>query len=94
MVRDPISETECFDPLHGDGESAFAPQIRDAILGNASTLISFRLGPADAEVLAQEFKLEIPPTDLMNFANHHVYVKLLVDGSMSMPFSGETLRAR
>jgi hypothetical protein len=33
----------------------FDPQIRDAILGNVGTLISFRLGTTDAEILQKEF---------------------------------------
>lgn len=67
-------------------------EIRDAILGNAGTIISFRVGLSDAELLAKEFYPEITPTDLVNLPNHTVYLKLMVDGVVSRPFSAETLR--
>lgn len=38
--------------------------LRDAILGNATTLISFRVGSADAELLEKEFWPEFPARDL------------------------------
>src|SRR3989449_3194832 len=46
-------------------------EVRDAILGNAGTIISFRLGLADAEILAQEFYPELAAVDLVSLPNHH-----------------------
>jgi DNA helicase HerA-like ATPase len=67
-------------------------QIRDAILGNAGTLISFRLGATDARLLEQEFLPEISVTDLIRLPNYHIYLKMMVDGIVSSPFSGQTLQ--
>jgi hypothetical protein len=67
-------------------------QIQSAVLGNAGSIICFRLGAPDAQALEQEFAPEITALDLANLPNYHVYVKLLVGGSISRPFSGETLR--
>ncbi len=67
------------------------PEIRDAILGNVGTLVSFRLGPADAEFIAKEYQPKIEPVDLLNLPNHHIYLKLMIDGTPSPPFSAETL---
>src|SRR6266699_4806116 len=58
-------------------------QVRDAILGNVGTMISFRLGLADAEILENEFRPEISAVDLISLANYHVYVKLMIDGVAS-----------
>lgn len=69
-------------------------KIQDAILGNAGTIISFRLGLNDAEILAKEFYPEISVQDLMNLPNHHIYLKLIIDGQVSRPFSGRTLRPK
>jgi type IV secretory pathway TraG/TraD family ATPase VirD4 len=65
-------------------------QVRDAILGNVGTLISFRLGVEDAEVLEKEFQPEFKAEDLVNLPNHSVYLKLMVKGVVSRPFSAET----
>lgn len=68
------------------------PLVREAILGNAGTIVSFRIGPADAELLAQEFMPTFSALDLMNLPNGHVYLKLMVDGAPIAPFSAKTLR--
>jgi hypothetical protein len=68
--------------------------IRDAILGNVGTIISFRLGLADAEILAKEFAPIFSPHDLMALPNYAIYLKLMIDGVVSRPFSGETLSPR
>jgi len=69
------------------------PAILEAILGNVGTLICFRAGFADAEILAQEFYPFLSPVDLTNLPNHAIYLRLMVDGVTSPPFSGETLTA-
>src|SRR5215813_1590688 len=67
------------------------PQVRDAILGNTGTMISFRLGLPDAEMLAGEFYPFFSTRDLINLPNYHIYLKLMIDGVVSQPFSAETL---
>jgi type IV secretory pathway TraG/TraD family ATPase VirD4 len=67
-------------------------QVRDAILGNVGTVISFRLGATDAEILKNEFSPEITALDLMSLSNYHIYVKMLVEGVVSSPFSAQTLQ--
>ncbi len=64
--------------------------IREAILGNVGTLIAFRIGAEDAEVLEPEFAREIGPLDLVSLPNYHIYLKLMVGGVVSRPFSAET----
>ena len=73
--------------------SQLDPQVRDAILGNTGTIISFRLGLTDAEMLAGEFYPFFSARDLINLPNYHIYLKLMIDGVVSQPFSGETLKA-
>lgn len=71
--------------------SQLDPQVRDAILGNVGTVISFRLGPVDAECLEKEFSPQLTAADLINLPNYSVYLKLLVDGVVTRPFSAVTL---
>jgi type IV secretory pathway TraG/TraD family ATPase VirD4 len=50
------------------------PQIRDAILGNVGTIVAFRLGLPDAEIIGKEFYPEISVEDLISLPNYHVYL--------------------
>ena len=66
--------------------------LRYAILGNVGTLIVFRLGARDATLLAKEFSPEFSETDLVALPEHHIYLKLMVDGTTTRPFSGATFQ--
>jgi len=66
-------------------------KIRAAVFGNVGTIISFRVGAEDAKYLAREFHPEFNEADLINLPNYHVYLKLMIDGVMSRPFSAVTL---
>ena len=66
-------------------------KVREAIIGNAGTLFSFRIGATDAQVLEAEFSPEFSALDLMSLPNYHICLKLMVEGNVSRPFSAETL---
>ena len=66
-------------------------KVRDAIFGNAGTLVAFRVGAEDAEFLEKEFAPEFTAEDLVDLAKYNIYVKLMIDGVASRPFSAETL---
>ena len=66
-------------------------EVRDAVLGNVGSLISFRVGPNDASLLAKEFDQCFTASDLMSLANHHIYLRLMIDGAPSKPFSATTI---
>lgn len=72
--------------------SQLEPEIRDAILGNVGTLISFRVGPQDAPLLAREFAPKFSAMDLMNLPNYEIYLRMMIEGVVSRGFSGETLQ--
>jgi len=61
-------------------------KIRDAVIGNAGTLISYRIGAADAEFLVKEFP-GVLVSDMTNLDQFNTYTKLLIDGTPSKPFS-------
>ena len=65
--------------------------IRHAVLGNAGTLISFRVGAEDSAFIAREFEPYFDHLDLLNLPNHQIYIKLMIDGTPSRPFSAKTL---
>jgi hypothetical protein len=78
-------------PAHDETD---ARARRKAILGNAGTLISFRVGPTDTELLAKEMSPEFEPEDLMRLPNYKMYLKMMVEHRPTRPFSAENMMAR
>jgi type IV secretory pathway TraG/TraD family ATPase VirD4 len=65
-------------------------EIRHAVLGNAGTIVSFRVGAEDAGYITREFGERFEVDDLLNLENRHVYLKLMIDGQPSKAFSAIT----
>ncbi len=65
-------------------------EVRHAVLGNAGTLIAFRLGPEDASIISRELQPTFDVLDLLNLPNHAFYLKLMIHRAPSKPFSGRT----
>lgn len=65
--------------------------VKAAVFGNVGTIVSFRVGAEDAEFLEKEFNPEVTASDLVNAAKHNVYIKLMIDGVASRPFSAQNL---
>ncbi len=65
--------------------------VRDAIFGNVGTLITFRVGAADAEFLEKEFEPVFTANDIVNLPKYHIYLKLMIDGVAGDAFSATTL---
>ncbi|PJE75986.1 hypothetical protein COV04_01940 [Candidatus Uhrbacteria bacterium CG10_big_fil_rev_8_21_14_0_10_48_11] len=66
-------------------------KIRDAVLGNVGTIVSFRVGVEDAEMLAKEFEPVFSEYDLVNIDRYHAYVRLLINNSVVRPFDIDTM---
>ena len=60
--------------------------IRQAVFGNVGTLICFRVGYADAEIMETEFGKTIPASGLSDLDRYEAVVKLLDDGVNKTPF--------
>ena len=65
--------------------------VRGAVLGNGGTTIAFRIGMRDAEFLGKEFLPEFGSADLIHLPNYHLYIRLMVNGTVSRPFSAKTM---
>ncbi len=74
--------------------SSFPETLRDAILGNVGTLLSFAVSGEDAEFLAREFMPHVTTADLVGAPTHNFYLKLRIDGITSHPFSALTIPMR
>jgi len=66
-------------------------KIRDAVLGNVGTMISFRIGVEDAEIMSKQFEPVFSEYDMVNIDRYHAYVRLLIRNSVSRPFDIDTL---
>lgn len=65
--------------------------VRGAVFGNVGTTIVFRIGAADAEFMEREFTPVLTIEDLVNLPKWKIYLKLMIDGVTSQPFSADTL---
>ncbi|MEA1925642.1 MAG: type IV secretion system DNA-binding domain-containing protein [Patescibacteria group bacterium] len=65
--------------------------VRDAVFGNVGTIISFRIGAMDSETLEKEFEPTFYANDLVNLTKYHIYLKLMIDGIATNPFSAATI---
>jgi len=68
-------------------------RVRAAIFGNIGTVIAFRVGAADARYLVKEFYPVFTENDFVHLPRHAMYLKLMIDGTTSQPFSGNTQKS-
>jgi Helicase HerA, central domain len=65
--------------------------IRQAVFGNVGTLIAFRIGNTDAEVMEKEFGKTFTASTLTDLGRYEAVVKLLEDGTNREPFRAKML---
>lgn len=66
-------------------------EVRNAVIGNVGTFISFRVGSTDAELMEKEFSPAFTAEDMVNLGFTQMYLKLMIDGIGSRPFSANSL---
>jgi len=66
-------------------------EVRAAVFGNVGTMAIFRIGSYDAEIFEKEFAPEFTSEDIVNLGFAQIYIKLMIDGIGSKPFSAQTL---
>jgi CxxC-x17-CxxC domain-containing protein len=66
-------------------------KVKPAVFGNVGTMVVFRVGAADAEELEKEFLPTFTQEDLVNLPKYEMYLKLMIDGIASAPFSAKGL---
>jgi len=65
--------------------------VRQAVFGNVGTLIAFRVGHTDAEVLQKEFGNTFQASTMADLDRYEIILKLLEDGANKEPFRAKTL---
>ena len=66
-------------------------KVKPAVFGNVGTMVVFRVGAADAEELVKEFTPTFTEEDIVNLPKYEMYLKLMIDGIASSPFSAKGL---
>lgn len=66
-------------------------EIRDAVFGNMGTIVSFRIGQNDVEILSRYFQPLFDGDDLLRVPNYNTIVRTLVGGVPTQPFSMSAL---
>lgn len=66
-------------------------EVKAAVFGNVGTMITFRVGATDAEVFEKEFAPKFVLDDFVNLSAFQIYLRLMIDGQGSQPFSARTL---
>jgi hypothetical protein len=66
-------------------------EIRDAVFGNMGTIVSFRVGQNDVDLLSRYFQPAFNTEDLLRVPNYNTIVRTLVGGIPTHPFSMATL---
>ena len=61
--------------------------IKKAVFGNVGSVVSFRIGVEDTELIEKQFSPVIYADDLLNLPNRTAYAKLLISGHVTRPFS-------
>ncbi len=66
-------------------------EVTAAVFGNVGTQIMFRVGATDAEHLEKEYAPVFTAEDMVNLGFTQIYLKLMIDGVASHPFSAVTM---
>jgi len=80
----------CLTLSHQYIDQLYLP-VRQAVFGNVGTLVAFRIGYADAEVMEKEFGKTFSASTIADLDRYEVVVKLLVDGTNQEPFRAKML---
>lgn len=65
-------------------------EISKAVFGNVGSLVSFRVGPEDAEFLEKQFAPVFSAQDIINVDNYQCFVRLLMNNELTKPFNMKT----
>lgn len=64
--------------------------VQAAVFGNVGTMVVFRVGSSDAEIFEKEFSPTFTADDIVNLGKFQMYLRLMIDGVGSKPFSATT----
>lgn len=66
-------------------------EVKAAVFGNVGSMVVFRVGSTDAEIFEKEFAPYFMLEDIVSLGQRQIYLRLMIDGVGSQPFSATTL---
>lgn len=66
-------------------------EVKAAVFGNVGSMVVFRVGSTDAEIFEKEFAPYFTLEDIVSLGQRQIYLRLMIDGVGSQPFSATTL---
>ncbi len=66
-------------------------ETKEAILGNVGSMVAFRLGSTDSELLTRELGADVTPEELRSLPLYQSVARLLIDGEPTPLFSMRTI---
>jgi len=70
-----------------------SPRIQKTIFGNVGSIVNFRSGSEDADILRKEYDPIFTERDILNLGVREFYCKMSINGEITQAFSGKTLSA-
>jgi len=65
-------------------------EVRHAVFGNVANMISFRVGEADAQILARHFGHDLTPEHFSQMPNFETIMRISKQGNVPQPFTATT----
>lgn len=62
-------------------------RVKDAVFGNVGTIVSFRIGVDDSEIIAKQLAPQVSEHDVMNIDKFNAYTRILIDNTASDTFN-------
>ena len=75
------------DTTNKGGKKGSGVNLKDAVLGNVGTMMCYKIGAQDAEVMGKEMTPAFSEQDLINIDKYKAVIKLSIDTQPSRPFS-------
>ena len=72
--------------------SALRPDIRDAVLGNVGSIITFRVSIDEGRVLSKYLYPVFSPEILASLPNYTICLVMMINGTVSVPFWARAVR--
>jgi hypothetical protein len=88
-IADLLSETRKYKlgiVLSQQHTQQASASVLASILGNAGSLVCFRVGASDAPLMAKQLG-KVDPRDLITQPNHRAFVRLMVEGEQTKAFT-------
>lgn len=67
------------------------PMVRESIFGNVGSIIAFRTGCSDAEILEDAFSRDYPASQIVELPNYRIFARVLSPEGVAAAVMGKTL---